>query len=153
MCPRWARIGANHMPASSSFFPAGVGTTRRCAGLLAPSHANRSSRLGAGLWIAVIVLVIGVVGVWTTAGLAQDDDSTRAARNAMAKSLDPIKGRFHRVHGMALKLHCGTCHASDQRDALIEGKVDPVAEMPGRVDRTVCAGCHKSSVRPGWSDR
>ena len=104
-------------------------------------------------WIAVIVvIIIAILVIWTTAGLAQDHDATRAARSAMAKSLDPIKGRFHHVHGMTLKLHCGTCHVLDRPDALVESSLAG-ADMPGRVDRRACLGCHRTSARPSWSDR
>jgi hypothetical protein len=112
--------------------------------------------------IVAVVLIIAMLGVWMSAGLAQSDDSARAARSAMVKSLDPIKGRYHQVHGMTLKLHCGTCHVSDRPDALVEGEPpgqdgasgQPVAAaMPGRVDRGACIGCHKAGARPAGADK
>jgi len=113
--------------------------------------------------VVAAVLIIAMLGVWTRAGLAQtDDNSARAARSAMVKSLDPIKGRFHRVHGMTLKLHCGTCHVSDRPGALMDseerGKESasgrPVATtMPGRIDRAACVGCHKAGARPAGADK
>lgn len=143
------------MAAFSSDFPARGGIARGSAGAvrLLPGAAQ-ASRRSTTPWLVAIVLIIAALGVWTSAGLAQEDDSTRAARSAMAKSLDPIKGRFHHVHGMALKLSCGTCHESDGPDALVERKPDAAAgDMPGRVDRRACIGCHKSSAKPVWSGR
>ncbi len=144
------------MAAFSSDIPARGGTARGSAGpvrLLLPGAAQ-ASRRRATPWLVAIVLIIAALGVWTSAGLAQDDDSTRTARSAMAKSLDPIKGRFHRVHGMTLKLNCGTCHGTDGPDALVERKPDgAAADTPGRVDRWACIGCHKASAKPVWSSR
>ncbi len=107
--------------------------------------AAQASRRSTTPWLVAIVLVIAALGVWTSAGLAQDDDSARAARGAMARSLDPIKGCFHQVHSMTLKLNCGTCHESGGPDVLLERNIDGAApDVPMRVDRWACLGSQMS---------
>jgi hypothetical protein len=67
------------------------------------------------------------------------------------KSLDPVKGRFHRQHTQKLKMACDTCHSGDQTDVLFLRKDDvPAPGMPGQVDREVCLSCHKAPAKPAW---
>jgi len=155
-----AQPGPN-MAASFSFLHWGGRLARRSASTVDWQAEDRRRRRQRGILrcVAVVVLAIAILGVWMSAGFAHEDDSTRAARSAMVKSLEEIKGRFHRVHGMTLKLQCGTCHASDRLDALVEGgtaRNRPAAvarEVRGPVDRTVCLGCHRTSARPAWADK
>jgi cytochrome c553 len=69
-------------------------------------------------------------------------------------SLDPVKGRFHKQHTQKLKMDCGTCHASEQRDVLFMRNDRPLpAGMPGPVDRHVCLSCHDKSSKAAWYGR
>ena len=102
--------------------------------------------------LLAIVVAISAASLLATAGFAQQpaQQQTRpAARTVM--SLDPVKGKFHRVHIRKLKMSCGTCHSDQSNDVLFLRRNDVVpAAMPGQVDRKVCLDCHKSPRKPSW---
>lgn len=101
--------------------------------------------------VRAIAVIIGIFGIWTSAGLAQGEVSARTARDAMVQTLDPIKGHFHRVHGMTLRLGCGTCHEADRPDTLIDRTTAlTTAGGTARAERRACVGCHKGAAKPVW---
>ena len=64
-------------------------------------------------------------------------------------SLDPFKGKFHKVHTQQLKASCDTCHSTDLNDVLfLRGSEPP--RGPGPVDRATCLGCHQAPAKPAW---
>ncbi|MGR9100007.1 MAG: hypothetical protein ACU826_05515 [Gammaproteobacteria bacterium] len=55
-------------------------------------------------------------------------------------------GRFHIIHADKLLLDCENCHFGSEykADYLLMGKAKPMPEkMPGRLQRSVCLGCHR----------
>lgn len=99
--------------------------------------------------IAAIVLGMAVAAM---PAVAADD----AAKNptakpvASAKSLDPVKGSFHRAHTQKLKMACDNCHAPELKDALFLRGAEVSASGPGPVDRGICLGCHQAPAKPTW---
>ena len=70
---------------------------------------------------------------------------------AGAKSLDPMKGAFHRAHTQKLKLGCDSCHASALEDVLfLRGAEVSAKGAPGSVDRAMCLACHQAPAEPTW---
>jgi hypothetical protein len=60
------------MSTNDAMFSAGIGVARRSvahAGLFPPDGSERPRR-SVSRWIALLVLVISLVGLWTSAGLA-----------------------------------------------------------------------------------
>ena len=101
----------------------------------------------------IALMVMGVAMLVLPAVAADDAAKKPAAVKAAAgnKSLDPIKGRFHRQHNQKLKMACDTCHSGGQADILFLRKDDvPAPGMPGQVNREVCLSCHKAPVKPAW---
>ena len=100
--------------------------------------------------IAAALLGVAVVALHATA--ADSATKSPAAKPvADAKSLDPMKGSFHRVHTKKLKLACDSCHASVLEDILfLRGAEVSAAGSPGPVDRAMCAGCHQAPAKPTW---
>ena len=86
--------------------------------------------------------------------VAADDAAKKPAATKAAagtKSMDPVKGRFHRQHNQKLKMACDTCHSGGQTDILFLRKDDvPAPGMPGQVNREVCASCHTAPAKPAW---
>ena len=83
--------------------------------------------------------------------MAADDAAKKPAKPvAAAKSMDPAKGSFHRVHTQKLKLSCDTCHGTELKDVLFLRGAEVVASGTGPVDRAVCAGCHQAPAKPAW---
>ncbi len=84
--------------------------------------------------------------------MAADDAAKKPAAKPVAgmKSLDPVKGAFHRIHTQKLKLACDSCHATDLKDVLFLRGAEVVASGPGPVDRAICAGCHQAPAKPAW---
>lgn len=86
--------------------------------------------------------------------IAADDAAKKPATTKTAagiKSMDPIKGRFHRQHNQRLKMACDTCHSGGQTDILFLRKDDVVpAGMPGQVNRQICLACHTQPNKPTW---
>ena len=110
--------------------------------------------------IALLVAVIAIVGLWASSGLAQSSgaapatDVARPKRAVVIKSLDPIKGRFHRMHANRLKMNCASCHGAGEPDVLFLRRNDVVpAAMPGQVNRKICLTCHKAPAKPTWYGR
>ena len=101
-----------------------------------------------------MLAVMVVVGLATLAHpvMAADDAGKKptATKSVRNKSLDPVKGDFHKQHNQKLKLGCDTCH-SGQTDILFLRKDDVTAPgMPGQVNREVCLSCHKAPAKPAW---
>jgi hypothetical protein len=69
---------------------------------------------------------------------------------ASAKSLDPVKGAFHRIHTQKLKMSCDTCHSAELKDVLFLRGAEVAASGPGPVDRALCLGCHQAPAKPTW---
>ena len=69
---------------------------------------------------------------------------------ASVKSLDPVKGAFHRTHTQKLKLACDSCHATELKDVLFLRGAEVSASGPGPVDREICLGCHQAPAKPTW---
>ena len=99
--------------------------------------------------IAAVVLGMAMAAL---PAAAADDATTKPAAKpaASAKSLDPVKGAFHRAHTQKLKMSCDTCHASELKDVLFLRGAEVVASGPGPVDRAVCLGCHQAPAKPTW---
>ena len=93
-----------------------------------------------------------VLGLAMAAAPALADDAAKkpAKPVAAAKSMDPVKGSFHRVHTQKLKLACDSCHGSELKDVLFLRGAEVVASGVGPVDRATCAGCHKAPAKPAW---
>jgi formate hydrogenlyase subunit 6/NADH:ubiquinone oxidoreductase subunit I len=73
------------------------------------------------------------------------------AKATGTKSMDPVKGRFHRQHTQKLKMGCDTCHTGAPNDILFLRKDDaPAPGFPGQVNREVCASCHTAPAKPAW---
>ena len=101
--------------------------------------------------IAAIVLGFALLAMPAMAadGGAKKPVATKAATGD--KSLDPVKGRFHRQHNQKLNMACDTCHSSERTDILFLRKDDaPAPGMPGQVNREVCLSCHKAPAKPAW---
>ena len=101
---------------------------------------------------AMAVMVMGVAMFALPANAADDAGkkpaATKATRN---KSLDPVKGDFHKLHNQKMKMACDTCHSGGQSDILFLRKDDaPAPGMPGQVNREVCLSCHKAPAKPAW---
>ena len=103
-------------------------------------------RVIAAIAVSIAVLAMPVV--------AADDAAKKpvaAKAVAGAKSLDPVKGGFHRQHTQKLKMACDTCHGSGQTDILFLRKDDaPAPGFPGQVNRELCASCHTAPAKPAW---
>ena len=99
--------------------------------------------------IAAIVLGMAVAAL---PAVAADDAAKKPAAKpvASAKSLDPVKGAFHRGHTQTLKLSCDSCHASELKDVLFLRGEEVLASGPGPVDRAVCITCHQAPAKPTW---
>lgn len=92
-----------------------------------------------------------VLGLALPAAAADEATKKPAAKPAaIAKSLDPGTGAFHRVHTQKLKMSCDTCHASELKDVLFLRGAEVSASGPGPVDRAVCLGCHQAPAKPNW---
>jgi hypothetical protein len=101
----------------------------------------------------IAAIAVGVAVLAMPAAAADEAAKKPAATKASAgnKSLDPVKGRFHRQHTQKLKMACDTCHSGVQTDVLFLRKDDaPAPGMPGQVDREVCLSCHMSPAKPAW---
>lgn len=100
------------------------------------------------------LIAAAVLGVAVTAlpALAAGDPVEKPATKpaAAAKSMDPAKGSFHRVHTQKLELSCGACHATELKDVLFLRGAEVSATRPGPVDRAVCLGCHRAPAKPAW---
>ena len=99
---------------------------------------------------AIAVLVLGLAMSVTPATAADAARNAVGKTAASAKSLDPIKGAFHRVHAQKLKFSCDSCHSSDLSDVLFLRGAEVVANGPGPVDRAMCVGCHQAPGKPTW---
>jgi len=99
--------------------------------------------------IAAILLGMAVAAL---PAVAADDAATKPASKpaASAKSLDPVKGGFHRIHTQKLKMACDSCHASELKDVLFLRGAEVSAGGPGPVDRGICLGCHQAPAKPTW---
>ena len=99
--------------------------------------------------IAAIVLGMAVGAL---PAIAADDAAKKPAAKpvASAKSLDPVKGAFHRTHTQKLKMTCDTCHATELKDVLFLRGAEVTASGPGPVDREICLGCHQAPAKPTW---
>ena len=87
----------------------------------------------------------------TLPALAADDAKKNVAKPAAnAKSLDPVKGSFHRTHTQKQKLACDTCHQTELTDVLFLRGSEVLASGVGPVDRATCAGCHQAPAKPAW---
>jgi hypothetical protein len=84
--------------------------------------------------------------------VAADDAAKKPAAKPMAaaKSLDPVKGRFHQAHNQKLKMACDACHAPQLTDVLFLRGAEVSMEGPGPVDRGVCLGCHQAPAKLTW---
>lgn len=102
----------------------------------------------------VIALIVMSVVMLALPAVAADDAAKKPAATKAAagnKSMDPIKGRFHRQHNQKLKMACDTCHSGGQTDILFLRKDDaPAPGMPGQVNREVCLSCHTAPAKPAW---
>ena len=101
--------------------------------------------------LAALVLGFAVLAIPAIAAddAAKKPTTTKAVSGS--KSMDPIKGRFHRQHNQKLKLACDTCHSGEQTDILFLRKDDaPAPGFPGQVNREVCASCHTAPAKPAW---
>jgi hypothetical protein len=99
--------------------------------------------------IAAMVLGIAVAAL---PAVAADDAATKPASKpaTSAKSLDPVKGGFHRIHTQRRKMACDSCHASELKDVLFLRGAEVSAGGPGPVDRGICLGCHQAPAKPTW---
>jgi len=99
--------------------------------------------------IAAMVLGMAMVAMSVSAAdVTTAKPATKPA--ASAKSLDPVKGAFHRIHTQKLKLSCDTCHAAELKDVLFLRGAEVIASGPGPVDRSICLGCHQAPAKPTW---
>jgi hypothetical protein len=100
------------------------------------------------------LIAAAVLGVAMAAlpALAADDAAKKPTAKpvASAKSLDPAKGSFHRVHTQKVKLSCDTCHATELKDVLFLRGAEVLASGVGPVDRATCASCHQAPAKPAW---
>jgi hypothetical protein len=77
--------------------------------------------------------------------------SGAAAADSEKRSLNPVDGRFHKIHTQNLKMGCGACHSAEQKDILFLRKDEPLpVGMPGQVDRHTCLSCHTKPAQPAW---
>lgn len=99
--------------------------------------------------IAAIVLGMAVAAL---PAVAADDAAIKPTTKPVAstKSLDPIKGAFHRTHTQKLKMACDNCHAGELKDVLFLRGAEVSAGGPGPVDRGICLGCHQAPAKPTW---
>ena len=100
--------------------------------------------------LAVIVMGFAMV---VLPAIAADDAGKKPATTTVVrnKSLDPVKGDFHRLHNQKMKMACDVCHSGGQTDVLFLRKDDaPAPGMPGQVNREVCLSCHKAPAKPAW---
>ena len=100
--------------------------------------------------IAVAMLGLAVAALPT---MAADELAKKPAAKpaAIAKSMDPWKGSFHRVHKQKAKLACDSCHGSELADVLfLRGAEVSAPGGPGPVDRATCAACHQAPAKPAW---
>jgi hypothetical protein len=99
--------------------------------------------------IAAIVLGMAVAAM---PAVAADDAAKKPAAKpvASAKSLDPVKGSFHRAHTQKLKMACDSCHSSELKDVLFLRGAEVSAGSPGPVDRGICLSCHQAPAKPTW---
>ncbi len=99
----------------------------------------------------IAALVVGIA-VAALPALAADDAAKQPAAKpaASAKSLDPVKGAFHRTHTQKLKMACDGCHATELKDVLFLRGAEVTASGPGPVDRGICLGCHQAPAKPTW---
>ena len=99
------------------------------------------------------LLALAILGI-VTVGFATgpvDAATKKGPKITGIKTLDPVKGRFHRLHTRNLKLQCGSCHSSNTQDLLFLRRNEPVpANMPGQVNRKVCLSCHQTPGKPTW---
>ena len=102
----------------------------------------------------VIAAIAVGFAVLAMPAIAADDAAKKPATTKAAagtKSMDPVKGRFHRQHTQKLKMGCDTCHTGAPTDILFLRKDDvPTPGMPGQVNREVCASCHTAPAKPAW---
>jgi hypothetical protein len=100
----------------------------------------------------LIVAVVLGIAVAALPAVAADDAANKpvAKPAASAKSLDPVKGAFHRTHTQKLKMGCDSCHAPELKDALFLRGAEVAASGPGPVDRAICLGCHQAPAKPTW---
>lgn len=94
------------------------------------------------LGMAMLVLPVAAADVTTA------KPATKPA--ASAKSLDPMKGTFHKAHTQKLKMSCDSCHADTLKDVLFLRGAEVAASGPGPVDRSLCLGCHQAPSTPTW---
>jgi len=99
----------------------------------------------------IAAMVLGMAMVALPAAGADVSTTKPAAKPvASAKSLDPVKGAFHRTHTQKLKMSCDTCHSAELKDVLFLRGAEVVASGPGPVDRALCLGCHQAPAKPTW---
>ena len=99
--------------------------------------------------IAAMVLGVAMAAL-PAAGAGVSTTKPAAKPVASAKSLDPVKGAFHRTHTQKLKMSCDTCHAPELKDVLFLRGAEVAASGPGPVDRALCLGCHQAPAKPTW---
>jgi hypothetical protein len=101
---------------------------------------------------AIAVMITGMAMLAHPAIAADDAGKKPAATKAVHnKSLDPVKGDFHKLHNQKMKMACDTCHSGGQTDVLFLRKDDaPAPGMPGQVNREICLSCHKAPAKPAW---
>ena len=98
----------------------------------------------------IAAVAVGLTIAALQAVAAGDAAKKPAKPVAVAKSLDPAKGSFHRVHTQKQKLACDTCHGTELTDVLFLRGAEVVASGVGPVDRATCAGCHQAPAKPAW---
>jgi len=99
--------------------------------------------------IAVAVLGMAMAAL-PAAGADVSTTKSAAKPAASAKSLDPVKGAFHRTHTQKLKMSCDTCHGTEPKDVLFLRGAEVAMSGPGPVDRAACLGCHQAPAKPTW---
>jgi len=82
-----------------------------------------------------------------TANLARIAEQIRSGKIDVGKdySTNFKTGRFHIIHADKLLIDCNNCHYGTEykADYQIMGKAKPMPDkMPGRLQRSVCLGCH-----------
>ena len=95
------------------------------------------------LLVSTLVTLI-VIATFIPAN-ADGSDNSKAVDVGELYSVSDKKGRFHRIHTKELQLDCEQCHGGDQYkpDYLLVSKhSDWVKRKMGRVERSVCLGCH-----------
>ncbi len=97
----------------------------------------------------ITAMVVGLA-ISALPAAAADTVKRPAGPAVVAKSIDPARGSFHRVHTQKLKLACATCHSSEVKDVLFLRGAEVAASGTGSVDRAVCAGCHQTPAKPAW---